>query len=788
MARAAQEPDDGATPEASLSDEPESIGHYRVIRPLGTGGMGQVFLAEDTKLGRKVAIKLLPPEDSNQPHSRKRLIKEAQAAAKLDHPNACSIFEVGECASGAYIAMQFIEGQTVADLLLDHRPSTEEVARWGAEVADALDEAHRKGLVHRDIKPQNIMITAKGQAKVLDFGLAKEVTAFPSSTLTSTAITSPGLVVGTVPYMSPEQVKGEELDGRSDIFSLGAVLYEAATGRRPFNAKSGAELVSAILVSEPGLLLEGSSDLHPELKRILKHALAKDPSRRHATAGALRDELSALQSTLASGRLPVFPPALRAWLFRNRKVVALAAFGLAAGTIGTIAWRVAHPSEVGIAILPFANAAQDPQMDYLADGLTEGLIDQLSRTPGLRVTAWTSASRYKGATQDLKAVARDLGVKEVLVGRILQRPDGIAVSVELADAGNGSHVWGGQFTRPATDLMNLQGSIADGVLRSLSFKALPNPEGHASAAYDFYLRGRYLSDQQSAATFGQALAMFNQALLTDPKFALAHAGKALAYWDASSAFIPSTEALPHMKAEAMEALSLDPNLAEAHAALAQVLASSDRDATGAEAEFRKAIALNPGSAASREHYGYFLMIQGREEEARAQVREALRLDPAASTGWIFLGGTYFYDRDFSKAEAAFRKALAQDPGHALAELLLAWTLDRDGKAAEAEPHLAVAIQSGSPWALAYRGWRLADQGHRPEAEAVLANLGGPGEAYFRAMVLVGLHRNDEALAQLRAAATDHEEAITTLGVDPTWDGIRSDAGFQILLTQVKSGG
>lgn len=749
--------------------------------------MGQVFLAEDTKLGRQVAIKLLPQEDSTHPQSRKRLLKEAQAAAKLDHPHVCSIFEVGESASGAYIAMQFIEGQTLGDLLLDHRPNLEEVAEWGAQVADALDEAHRSGLIHRDIKPQNIMITTKGQAKVLDFGLAKEMTGFPSPAEVSTLITSPGLVVGTVPYMSPEQVKGEALDGRSDLFSLGAVLYEAATGRRPFNAKSGAELVSAILVSEPSLLLDGSSDLHPELRRILKRALAKEPERRYATAGEMRDDLRALTAALSSGTHLFFRARVQSWM--SRKGVLLTGAVLLAGLVG-LAWKATHPGVERIAILPFTNTAQDPQLAYLADGLAESLIDQLSRTQGLQVTAWTSASRYKGQSLDLKAVARDLGVQEVLVGRVLPRPDGIAVSVELADAQRGSHVWGGQFTRPASELMGLQDSIAEGVLQSLSLKAISMPAGHDSVAYDFYLKGRYLSDQQTPATFEQALAMFDQALKVDPSFALAHAGKALAYWDASSAFIPSTEAIPKMKAEAQAALALDPNLAEAHAALAQALADYDRDDSRAESEFKKALALNPGSAAAREHFGYFLMTRGRQSEARVQLKEALRLDPAASTGWVFWGGTYFYDRDFPKAEAAFRKALAQDPGHPIAELLLAWTLDREGSPSEAEPHLAAAVASGSPWALAYQGWRLAENGHTSEAEAILAKLAGPGQAYFRAMVLAGLHRNAEALAQLQQAALDHEEAITTLAVDPTWESLKTNTesqdGYQALLAHIKS--
>lgn len=747
--------------------------------------MGQVFLAEDTKLGRQVAIKLLPPEDSAQPQSRKRLVKEAQAAAKLDHPHVCSIFEVGESASGAYIAMQYVEGETLADLLHHRTPSVEEVSQWGAEVADALDEAHRQGLVHRDIKPQNIMITTKGHAKVLDFGLAKDVKAIAITAKSATLLTSPGMVVGTVPYMSPEQVKGEDLDGRSDLFSLGAVLYETATGRRPFTAKSGAELMSAILVSEPSMLLDGTSELHPELRRILKRCLAKEPADRYATAGALRDELRHLHDSLHSGKRFKVSRQPFKWPW---KPIALSVATLAlasAGVWGFNAWRAANPSEDAIAVLPFTNTAHDPQVDYLADGLAEGLIDQLSRVRGLKVIAWTSASRFKGDNPDLAQIAKQLGVKAVLVGRILQRPDGVAVSVELANAQDGSHLWGESFTRPAQDLLGLQDGIAKGVTQSLvpSAANAVAENAPASPAYDLYLKGRFLADQQTPDSFKSALALFDQALQADPKFALAHAGKAVAYWNASSLFMPSSEAMPKMKSEALAALAQDPDNAEARAALAQVLFSYDRDYKGAEAQFQKAIASNPGSALSHGWYGYFLMLMGRENEARAQVDQALKVDPLSSTTWVFKGGTYFYERDWRDADAALEKALSIDAGHPVAELLLAWSADLQGlPPSSGDAHMANALKAGSPWVTAYEGYRLARQGKTDAAQACLAKLQGPGWAYFRAMVLQGLGRREEALMELSHAIDDHEEVVS-MKVDPTWSELRKDEAFQRLLAK-----
>ncbi len=765
--------------------------------------MGQVYLAEDTKLGRQVALKLLPPEDSHQPQSRKRLLKEAQAAAKLDHPNVCSIFEVGESASGAYIAMQFVEGQTLGDLMQDHKPSLDEVAQWGAEVADALDEAHRLGIIHRDIKPQNIMITTKGQAKVLDFGLAKDVSAVAVQAQNATLMTSPGMVVGTVPYMSPEQVKGEDLDGRSDIFSLGAVIYEMATGRRPFQAKSGAELMSAILVSEPAMLLEGSSELHPELKRILKRCLAKEPSQRFGTAGVLRDGLRRLHKAQIPDQAPWGAGLPRPLSWKALLSVAAGLALLALGAWGFSAWRAASAlgQASSVAVLPFVNTSNDSQVDYLSDGLAEGLIDELSRVPGLKVTAWTSASRYKSPNPDLKAIAKDLGVKTILVGRIINRPEGLAISVELADAEEGRHLWGQQFTRSADDLPALQDNIAQGVTGALgglqnAGASLAQSRVHTSGeAYQLYLKGRFYADKWTPDDVARGIGYFDQALKLDPQFALAHVGKAYAYWGLSSQFMAPAEAMPKVKAEAEAALKTDPNMSEAHTALAVAMEVYDHNFTGAEREFQTAIRLNPGSAVAHEYYAYMLIGLNRYADCKAQLEAARKLDPLSSLLEFFAGWNEFWvKKDVPTALTYLKKSADLQPDFWWPYLVM-------GQAYAAQGHYDLAATAldkaqaagGSTYVLGARGYLAAKRGDTAEAQRLLQTLlatqskGSYLSPMHPAMIYAGLGDHAQAMRWLQKAYEARDEACLILQVDPIWDGLRNDPDFKALVAKINNG-
>ncbi len=789
----------------------ERLAHYRILRPLGGGGMGEVFLAEDTRLNRKVALKVLRADTSDEGAARKRLLREAQAAAQLDHPNACSIYEVGESEAGAYIAMQYIEGESLSELMPRSRLELGALLDLGIQVADALAEAHAQGLVHRDIKPQNIMITPKGQAKVLDFGLAKRMGS-KLGTDTRTVLTHPGMVLGTVPYMSPEQVRDEELDGRSDVFSLGAVLFEVATGRRPFEAKSGAELMALILTHDPFDAADPALPLQPELRRILQRCLAKDLGKRYPGARELRDELVRLRALVTGGypgspqggdtvttpnrpRLP--DPLSVGTRIRRRRLGSpgLGACLLAGAGLAAFLWLRPSPSLESIAVLPIVNESGDPAMDYVSDGLTENLIQQLSHLKGLKVIARSSILRYKGQSADPATVGRELGVRGVLTGRMRSEGGQLRLTMELADAREQSRLWGTQLLRPAGDLVAIQDSVARDLTTHLGrrdegdLQAVAQGRVRAQAeSYELYLKGRYHAERYSPEDFQKAEVYFDQAIAKDPNFAMAHAGKAYLWWTVSGAFFPSSVAMAKVREEAETALRLDPGLAEAWSARGQARAILDHDFTQAEADLRKAISLNPGSAVVHQHLGYLLLALGRQAEARTAFQTCLDLDPFSAFSLTFMGGTWFYEGDFPKAERLFRKALTLDPENPISHFMLAWCLDRMGQPKAAQASLEVAVRSGSPWFLGYQGYREARLGNRAKAEGILKELtarqGQPGlyvSPYHLAMIHLGFKDLPKAL-QLASKCVDAQDEMTlTLPVDPIWDEYREDPRVQALL-------
>lgn len=792
--------------------QPERLAHYRILRPLGSGGMGEVFLAEDTRLNRKVALKLLRGDATDEGAARKRLLREAQAAAQLDHPNVCSIYEVGESDAGAYIAMQYIEGESLSEVMTRSRLELGPLLDLGIQVADALAEAHSQGLVHRDIKPQNIMLTPKGQAKVLDFGLAKRIET-NLGTDTRTVLTNPGMVLGTVPYMSPEQVKGEELDGRSDVFSLGAVLFEVATGRRPFEAQSGAELMALILTHDPFDVADPALPLQPELRRILQRCLAKDLSRRYQGAREVREELLRLRSLVTGGqaggaglgdaattlnrpRLSAVPPSAAARTRRRRLWSLGLGAGLLAGAgLATFLWLRPAPGLESIAVLPIVNESGDPGMDYVSDGLTENLIQQLSHLKGLKVIARSSILRYKGQSADPATVGRELGVRGVLTGRMRSEGGQLRLTMELADAREQSRLWGTQLLRPAGDLVAIQDSVAQELTTHLGrrgngdVKAGEQGRVRAQAeSYELYLKGRYHAERYSPEDFQKAEAYFDQAIAKDPNFAMAHAGKAYLWWTVSGAFFPSQVAMAKVREEAEAALKLDPGLAEAWSARGQARAILDHDFAQAEVDLRKAITLNPGSAVVHQHLGYLLLALGRQAEARAAFKTCLDLDPFSSFSLTFMGGTWFYEGDFPKAERLFRKALTLDPENPIAHFMLAWCLDRMGQPRAAQPSLEVAVRSGSPWFLGYQGYREARLGNRAKAEGILKELtarqGQPGlyvSPYHLAMIHLGFRDLTKALQLASKCVDAQDEMMLTLPVDPIWDEYREDPRVQALL-------
>jgi len=833
------------------------LGRYEIRRKIGAGGMGEVYLAQDTQLSRKVALKILPAEVAAKHDRMRRFEHEAKAAAALNHPNIAHIYEIGERDGANFIAMEFIDGQTLGECIHPQSVGLAKLLRYLQHAAEGLAKAHASGIVHRDLKPDNIMITRDGHAKVLDFGLAKLVEpqkvsgTSESASDIATAIlqphSTPGMILGTVGYMSPEQAQGRinEIDQRSDIFSFGCILFEAVTGKKAFEGKDVVESLNKIIRETVTPISELSPSAPADLQRIVRRCLAKDPDERYQTIKDVAIDLKEVRRELkkdAGFDTTVAPPPsekpgaspsggslspastspsqggiqgtrassaeyLASGIKQHKLaliiVAALVLILLGGGIASLLIYNHARNTEVAIesiAVLPFVNQNNDPNVEYLSDGLTESIINSLTQLPNLKVMPRSSAFRYKGKETDPLKAGNELGVRAVLTGRLLQRGEDLLVSAELIDVRDNKQLWGEHYQRKISDLLAVQNEIAKAISSSLrptlsgvDESKLKKRYTDNAEAYQLYLKGRYFWLKFTPEDHKKAAEYFNQAIALDPNFALAYAGLGDTYGaSATNGWLSPREGYPKGKIAAKRALELDDSLAEAHATLGALTMFYDLDSAGAEREYKRAIELNPNYSITYEVYSYLLGANGRFDEAIQTAKRGVELDPLSPAMIGDVSAAYYLARRYDDAIRQLQKSLEIDQNHFGAHLALGQIYEVKGLHEEAIKELqkAIAIAGRTASVLALLGHAYATSGKQAEAQKILAELKEMSKTAYvspwdMAILYVGLDDKDRALEQLNKAYDDRAGWIIDLKVDPILDPLRSDPRFAELVSRMR---
>ena len=827
----------------------EILSHYRIIEKIGAGGMGEVYLAQDTKLDRKVGLKILPADLAANQDRMRRFVQEAKAAAALNHPNIAHIYEIGESDGVNFIAMEFIDGVTLREKIHQERTELKKLLRFLQHSAEGLAKAHAAGIVHRDLKPDNIMITGDGHAKILDFGLAKLIEQQPmpggDSGEAATAVmpqhSTPGTVMGTVGYMSPEQAQGKtnKIDQRSDIFSFGCILFEAVTGHKAFEGKDTIDSLNKIIREPAAPISDFRPDLPTHLQRIVRRCLAKDPEDRYQTIKDVAIELRDLRHELAAegdldvratqaaftnetgkpgtkevasqtavgpisgstsgqGPSPSLHPSSAEYVVSGIKqhklalvISLLALVGAAVGVSLYLNARTTRSVIESIAVMPFANESGNADVEYLSDGMTETLINSLSQIPNLSVKARSSVFRYKGKEIDPKEIAAELKVQAILTGRVVQRGGQLTLNLELIDAQTENILWGNRYERKSSELVALQSEIARDVSNKLKTKLsgadAAKVEKNYTAnteAYQMYLRGRFYAIKRTAKDARQAIEYYQQAVAIDPNFALAFAGLAEANWFLALYSYPQVnEAVPRARELALKALELDNSLAEPHSVLGIICNTYDHDFACMEREQKRAVELNPNYSEGHRRYGLLLQNLGRFEEASIAIRRALEIDPLSPVANQQNAQLLFYERKYYESETLSKKNVELDPNYWYAHLQLFYVYRMKRDYASAMEELA----------------KLQDSRAEPDAAKFIRESFAGGDwlgflkkitgdrprlklyPYFVATFFAELGEKDKAFGMLNEAIETKDQHTGQMKVDAFMDPLRDDARFQEVL-------
>ena len=745
------------------------LGPYEIVSALGAGGMGEVFRARDVRLDREVAIKVLPPSTRDDREARARFRREGLALSRLNHPNIEMVLDLGEHDGADYLVLELVPGETIASRLARGQVPEREAAAIGSQVAEALAEAHERGVLHRDLKPGNIMVTPKGRVKVLDFGLAK-LAQMSGDDTRSMALTEVGTATGTLAYMAPEQLLGEPVDARADLYALGVVLYELVTGRRPFRATLVTALANEVLHGRLEPPRASVPSLSARTQGVILRAMEREPARRYQTADEMLGELR---------RLAEPDP----------------------GEFAETMVMAAAPGRriTSIAVLPLENLSGDPAQEYFSDGMTEELIACLAQVRALRIISRTSVMRYKGRRLAIPEIARELNVDAVVEGSVRRAGDRVRITAQLIDAATESHLWGKSYERDLKEVFVLQGEVAAAIVAEIQVSVTPYEETRLRgardvnpAAYEAYLKGRYFIEQRTEEHLRQGFIHLDQAVSLDPTLVLAHVGVADAHnLMGFMTAMPPREAFPRAQAAARRALALDSASAEALTSLAYATLWHDWDIEGAERLFRRAIDLNPKYALAHIWYANVLIVTGRMDEAEMEVQLARRMDPLSNIAIAFAGWFPYWRGRFAEAVSRFQSVKDLIPGFGPLYNWMGLALARDGRDEEAIAALsrAVDLLGRTPQALSALATAHALAGRGDEARAMLAEFEAQSAhryvgSYYSAQVRVALGEHDAAFAALEQAIEERVHWMAAIRIDPSLAGLMADPRYARLIARV----